>query len=136
MSFHQLVDMANTPEDLKEDNAAYPATVAAGATGPVYPYGLAIRLTERELEKIGLEDEKPSVGDMIHLFAMAKVTSVSENEVEVNGEKKSKCCVELQITHLGAEDEDTEDPDERLERNEARDRERSDAFYKEEEDEE
>ena len=80
------------------------------STGPKYPYGLCISFDEDTLEKLGLDDgEMPEVGDMIHLMAMAKVTSVSENERESVGGATKKCCrIELQITHLATENEDTE----------------------------
>jgi len=72
-----------------------------------YPYGLCISLTDQELSKLKLD--VPDAGDMIHLFAMAKVTSVSQRD-EADGTKCSR--VELQITHLGLENEDAEEMDE------------------------
>ena len=91
----QMTDMANVEED---DTDYEPQTMPAR----VYPYGLCLSLTEKELAKLDLE--QPQVGDMIHLFAMAKVTAVSQNETT-----DGTCCrVELQITHLGAEGEDDE----------------------------
>ena len=69
-----------------------------------YPYGLCISLADEDVEKLGLEDETPEIGDMIHLFCMAKVTSIS---VDGNGKR-----IELQITHMACEDEDEENEEE------------------------
>lgn len=96
----KMVDMAKTMEEMQETaGIPYPSSAAQ-----LYPYGLSICLGHDELEKLGLEaDCEP--GDLIHMFAMAKVTSVSKNDT---GEGP-KCRVELQITHLGLEEEDEED---------------------------
>jgi len=99
----KMQDMGKTPDEAKEDMG--PLDVPSVTNR--YPYGLCISLDEDQLKKLDLE--KPDVGDMIHLFAMARVTSVSENE-KSDG---SKCCrVELQITHLGLEDENDEGAEE------------------------
>lgn len=107
MYFSTMVDMARTPEEVKEDA---PATLGEKPPkGPLYPWGLCLRLDKDSLEKLGLDGEMPSVGEMIHLCAMAKVTSVSENETEDgNGGKATNRCIELQITHLATENEDQE----------------------------
>lgn len=110
-----MIDMARTPEEVKKDQ---PPPIGE-AVGPAYPWGLCISLEDDSLKKLKLDGELPSVGDMIHLFAMAKVTSVSENERENTRGEKTRCCrVELQITHLATEDEDNEAPsrEERMDR--------------------
>lgn len=94
----KLQDMRRTDEEKQEATQISPANINE------YPYGLSICLTEGELEKLGLEGDC-EVGDMLHLFALAKVTSVSKNDTG-SGEK---CRIELQITHLGTESEDQED---------------------------
>lgn len=72
---------------------------------PDYPYGLRITLTDKELAKLDLDHTDAEVGGTIHGFFMARITSVSENEV--NGGEK--CCrIELQIENLGIESEDAE----------------------------
>lgn len=85
----------------------YSSPMSIGSTdssgAPIYPYGLCISLTEKELEKLNLESDA-QVGDLIHLHAMAKVTSVSQNDTS----KGLTCRVELQITALAAEDESEE----------------------------
>lgn len=107
--FTTMVDMAKTPAEVKEDIAEM-SPVSPEIKVPAYPYGLCISLTEEELPKLGLDGDLPEVGEMVHLVAMAKVTSVSENEREDTSGEKTRCCrVELQITHLAAENEDEED---------------------------
>lgn len=101
----KMMDMGKTPAEIKEESALYDAPLPVSSMVNRYPYGLCISLSEDELTKLGLSDEKPDVGDMIHLFAMARVTSVSENE-KSDGTKS--CRVEMQITHLGVEDENME----------------------------
>lgn len=90
-----MVDMAFSQEE-KEDFSK--------PTLPRYPYGLCLSLCQDELDKLGIEIGDVGVGDMLHLHCLAKVTSVSSNENE-NG---SSSRVELQVTHIAAEDEDEE----------------------------
>lgn len=99
-----MVDMARSPEKVQETQSM-PAAVAADQ--PVYPYGLSISLGKDELEKLGVDHADWQVGDIFHLHALAKVTSVSSHETE-GGES---CRVELQITHLSGESEDAENED-------------------------
>lgn len=93
----KMVDMRKTPQDTK-DSAAM---IAPDAN--IYPYGLCLSLGNEELEKLGLDCDC-EVGDMIHLFCLASVTSVSQNATE-NGENKR---VELQIKFMSVESEDAE----------------------------
>lgn len=104
-----MVDMAKTPEELKENKQTSIAPTTVDQS--IYPYGLCISLTHEELEKLNLEPDC-QVGDMIHIMAMAKVTSISQYETAEN----TNCRIELQITHLGLEDEDMEDEEESSER--------------------
>jgi hypothetical protein len=71
---------------------------------PDYPFGLRICLTDKELEKLDLDDDC-NIGDMIDIRAMAEVTSVSKSD----GPNGASCRIELQITHLAVENEMTED---------------------------
>ncbi len=109
MAFRRMVDMAKTPAEVKEDSAPVSA-MDAPDSGPSYPWGLCISLNEDDLKKLDITADEIDVGDMVHLFAMAKVTSKSISDNESSG----PCCrIELQITHLAGEDEDTEEgPDE------------------------
>lgn len=91
-----MTDMSLSSKEALEYSAPSP---------PRYPYGLGISLCEEELEKLDLTDMELEPGDMIHLHCMATVTSVSKNANQ-DGEH---CRVELQITHIAAEDEEEED---------------------------
>jgi len=115
MRFSHMIDMAISPLKAKDDIAKlYPGgatAITAPADKPTvakYPYGLCLRFDEDDLKKLGLEG-LPEVGDTIHIAAFAKVTSAREDERETaDGETKNCRNVELQITHLGVEDEDDE----------------------------
>lgn len=107
MEHLKMTDMSLDEEDKKEMGAtAMP--MASDPNTPRYPWGLSIRLTHHEIEKLGLDYSDWEVGDIFHLHALAKVTSISEHETE--GGKN--CCVELQITHLAGESEDMENEEE------------------------
>jgi len=103
----KMMDMGKTPEEVKEEKDKYSSPMPISDVINRYPYGLCISLTGAELEKLKLP--VPDAGDMIHIFAMAKVTSVSQNET---ADGKKCCRAELQITHLGLENEDDESGDE------------------------
>ena len=96
----KLVDMRRTLDEKIE--ASMPSPMMAND----YPYGLAISLTQDELDKLDL-DADCEVGDLIDLRALGRVTSVSKNEVE----GKATCRIEIQLEQLGLEDEDHEDDD-------------------------
>lgn len=70
----------------------------------IYPYGLRICLTEKELVKLGLDPKEASVGGMFHGHFMARVTCVSENETSDGANSR----VEAQIESLCIESEDME----------------------------
>lgn len=86
-----------------DDDEQYDAVPIMGAK-PRFPYGTRISLTEKELEKMKLDHADAVVGGMIHLHAMARITSVSENDTD-----QGKCCrIELQIEDMCVESEDEE----------------------------
>lgn len=104
--FQKMVSMARDAQEVKEEVSKNCGPLSSSA--PVYPYGLCLSLGTDELDKLEIT-EKPEVGDTIHLFAMAKVTSVSENESEnTDGERSYNCRIELQITDIAVESEDDE----------------------------
>lgn len=111
-AFTAMIDMAKTPDDVKKEVADMGGMAVAPAKPSVmtYPYGLCLSLEDEQLAKLGLDkDEMPSVGDMIHLCAMAKVTNVSSSEREMTDGSKNECRrIELQITHLATENEEDE----------------------------
>lgn len=107
-----MVDMKRTPKE-KADVAGSGQMVSPSIDNvPDYPWGLSISLSEEELDKLGLGSEGLGVGDILHMHALMKVTSVSSSENENTG----KCCrVELQITHLSGESEDDENEEAEVE---------------------
>jgi hypothetical protein len=96
-----MVDMALTKDD-KEKNM--PFLACAEVEQPIYPYGLSICLTQSELDKLDVDYGDWQVGDLFHLMAMAKITSISKNST-TDGES---CRVEMQIVSLSGENEDLE----------------------------
>jgi hypothetical protein len=108
--FRAMVDMAKSPADVKKEmGSCMPCAPACEPKVPVYPYGLCLSLDEECLAKMDMEGEMPKVGEMIHLCAMATVTSCSQSErVDESGNKTNCCRIELQITHLATENEDEE----------------------------
>lgn len=99
-----MIDLARSPAEKKEvAGELTPATPSADSL-PDYPYGLCLCLDQDTLEKLGMADEEIGVGDIMHIHGFAKVTSVSENQ-DGGGSRKR---VELQLTHMVAEDEDDE----------------------------
>lgn len=104
--FTKMVNMARTAEAVKEAIDKSPAA-AFPPNEPEFPWGLSLSFDEEVMDKLGI-DEMPGVGDMCHMMAMAKVTSVSENEMMVNGKPKKCRRIEMQITDLGVENENEE----------------------------
>ena len=90
-----------------ENEAEEPVEAAPLRAAPKYSYGLAICLTEKELDKLGLDCDV-EVGDYLHGMFFAKVTAVSTHAHEEGAGAR----VEMQITHLALEDESTEAGDE------------------------
>lgn len=71
---------------------------------PRYPYGLRICLTDAELAKLNLDPKDAFVGGMVHIHAMACITSMSCNDTE-----DGQCCrVELELQKMCIESEDME----------------------------
>lgn len=98
-----MVSMECEPRELSEEGA-----VVSAPAMPLYPYGLCISLTQDELEKLEVDYEDWTVGDFFKLDALAKITSISENE-STDGKR---CRVEMQIVALsgeGSEDEEDEE---------------------------
>lgn len=104
--FGKLVSMAKTPEEVKDDTADMPMATAAGKiSGAKYPYGLCISLDDETLKKLGLDGDMPSVGEVIAIQAMARVTNAGKNEREGTDGATQVCRhVELQITDMAVPD--------------------------------
>lgn len=71
---------------------------------PRFPYGTKICLTDKELAKLNLDPKDAFVGGMVHIHAMARITSASCEDTE--GGQRSR--VELQIEDMCIESEDEE----------------------------
>lgn len=90
----KMVDMGMTKDELKAEKKEM-AVGYDGKPNP-YPWGLNIRLEDRELGKLGMKD-MPMVGAEIHFMAVGKVTSVSQSASEGRDEQR---CVAMQITGM------------------------------------
>lgn len=102
MAWSKLIDMEMDDEEKLDACCPMPMP-----SRPNYPFGLRICLTHKELAKLGL-DADCEIGDMIDLRCFAEVTSISTNDYG-SGEE---CRIELQITHMAAEDEMSEGTEE------------------------
>ena len=102
--FRKMVSMSRTPAEKVEAMMDF---MPSATDMPNVPYGLCICLTDVELEKLDLDGDC-DVGDTIHLFALAKVTSVSKQDTG-DGEK---CRIELSLTDVAVESEDEENEEE------------------------
>ena len=110
-------DLAYSADEKAEKASKYGAPCADGDdpiySGPDYPYGLSLCLSERELRLAGLDGDDIDVGDILHGHFFAKVTSVSADASKgEDGEDSTNRRVELTITHLSGEDEDEENEEE------------------------
>jgi hypothetical protein len=74
------------------------------ADKPDYPYGLRICLTEKELEKLGIDASDAVDGGICHGHFMARITCVSAEQRD----GKQCCRIEMQIEELAIESEDAE----------------------------
>lgn len=101
----KLVDLSYTPKELEEEKTEQKL---GSPPQPMYPYGTAICLCNDELEKLGLDKQELDTGDMLHLVALAKITSVTKNDT-TEGQKTR---VELQITQMGVSGMDEEEGEE------------------------
>lgn len=89
-------------EDLMEGvSAPFPLSTM---DRPEYPYGLQITLTDKELEKMDLDVADAEAGGIVHLHAMARIISVSQEDLR----GKKCCCIRLQIEDMCVESEDEE----------------------------
>lgn len=91
-----FVDMAKTPEEMKEDKEEM---TVGNYPQSIYPYGLCISLDNDALEKLDLSTDVDA-GDQVHFQCIGKVTSVSKRETD----KGSEARIEIQITHLSLGD--------------------------------
>lgn len=98
-----------------DDETQYEAVPAMpGMDKPRFPYGLRISIEDAQLKELGLSCEDCTVGGVIHLHALARITSVSQNDTDsgkrerVELQIESMCCVE-------SEDAENEEAEEEME---------------------
>ncbi len=96
MPWSRMTDMARSDEE----KAEMMSPMEAEAMMPDYPSGLCICLTERELDKLDLDDDV-DVGDMIDMRCFGSVRSVSKTP--------AGCRIEIQIEKMSCENEMTEE---------------------------
>lgn len=99
----KFVDMSLSPQEA-QDQYGSPTPVSQL---PKYPYGLCICFGPEEIAKLGIEDEC-SVGDILHLHALAKVTSYSKRDTESGSDTR----IEMVLAFIEVEDEDEENEEE------------------------
>lgn len=102
MAWSKLVDMEMDDESILDAPCPMPMPKPRG---PQYPWGLRITLTDKELQKLGMEADC-SIGDYLDMRAFACVTSISK---DTDSDGNAYCRVELQIEKLAVEDEMAED---------------------------
>ncbi len=102
-----MVDLAMTP---MMDGVLTTPIEPKSPPPVVYPYGLAISLTQDEIEKLNVDHTDWAVGDHFCLDCLAKITSISEHEND--GGKHTR--VEMQIVAMSGE-EDKEECEEEYE---------------------
>lgn len=93
----EFVSMKKSKEELAEQHTAMIAP-APDYPQDIYPYGLCISLCEEELEKLSLSSDVDA-GDIIHLQAIGKVTSVNKRDTD----QGQKVRVEIQLTDIALE---------------------------------
>lgn len=97
MAWSKLVDLSYSADEIEDRYSAM-----ADEVRPSCPSGLCMRFTDRELDKLGL-DEMPDKGDMIDLRAFGTVVHAE------NG--RGGRVVEIQFDKIAVENEMTESED-------------------------
>ncbi len=98
MAWSALVDMEMSDDEKLDTIMPMPMD------RPDYPCGLRISLTEKDLGKLGLNQDC-DIGDMVDIRAFAIVTSMNKYD----GPDGACCRVELQIQKMAVENEMTEE---------------------------
>lgn len=97
-----MVDMSLTDDEILDMACPLPIDVK---DRPKYPWGLKICLTQAEIDKLRLDPSEAFVGGMVHLHALARITSTSCDQTE-GGEN---CRIELQIENLSIPESEDEE---------------------------
>jgi len=98
----KLVDLRYTAADKKERKAEMKAW-----NGPDEPYGLCVRLEKPELEKLGMANDLPEVGEEVKFTAIGQITSVHRSAGENDMDSKS-VEIRIQFMNFGNEGKETE----------------------------
>ena len=99
-NLNHMIDMAMTP--MVSGVSSVPIASEPQSPPPVvYPHGLAISLTQDEIEKLNVDHTDWSVGDHFCLDCLAKITSISEHE----NDGGKYCRVEMQIIAMSGEED-------------------------------
>lgn len=94
--------LVNMKIDTAAREARYKEASEAKPTGPVYPYGLCVRLDDDAMAALKM-GELPAAGDELVLLAKVTVSSVSENQYDEGGKTRTRQSMELQITDMALE---------------------------------
>lgn len=97
--FDKMVSMQKTPMKMEQDAISVPQEC-------IYPYGLSITLGDEEIEKLGIDcdDEECLVGNYVHGHFLAEVTGYHKSDTS-DGTKRT---LNIQVTHLELESEQSE----------------------------
>lgn len=94
-----------------EDQLDMAVPAALGSAKPRFPWGTRISLEDAQLKALGLDVADCCVGDMVHIHGLARITSVSQNDMgngqnsRVEFQFEQMCCVENEST----EDDEAEE---------------------------
>ncbi len=92
--------MARSPGENKEPMSAL-------VEQDKYSYGLRNTLNQDDLEKLNVDHSDWEIGDVFPLDILVKIIGKNSNEVEGG---KANCSITWQITHIGAEEAEEEQP--------------------------
>lgn len=67
-------------------------------SGPGYPWGLELNLSDEAMGKLGITAKNFAVGETVMIRAKAKVKRLSMSQYE--GDKEKNESMDMQITHL------------------------------------
>jgi hypothetical protein len=96
----QYVDLEMDDDDVSEGLKAYPGIERSG---PQYPPELCFCLTDKVLEKMGLDSQDAKQGGIIHIHAFARITSVNHSDY---GSRIECSMIAMKIEDESLEDEE------------------------------
>jgi len=104
MKIYPMVSMEMDDEEKEDFTSPMPCPT------PDYPYGLKICLTQDEFKKLNIDPSEAFVGGIVHIHALARITSVSisDDAATSYSDGGPRCRVEFQIEDMCLESEDEE----------------------------